>query len=131
MVYTNGSRFPLFSPPLRKFGIRGTVTLNGAYQVQPSGSGSYASIKLYSDGGLIGSDTLLAQYQFDDINPSGVSVYWAGLAISYTETPTLTLKYYTLTGPLGSAPWNHGLFRELNQSIIGTKDSGDAYVPGS
>ena len=107
------------------------VTLSGAYQVQPSGSGSYATASLYSDGGLLGSDTLLAQYQFNDINPSGVSVYWAGLAISYTDTLTLTLSNNTLTGPLGSAPWNDGLFQELNQSIIGNFSSGDSYVPGS
>ena len=107
------------------------VTLNGAYQVQPSGSGSYADVKLYADGGLIGSDTLLAEYQFNDLNPPNVSVYWVGLAITYSQTVTLTLSNYTLTGPLGSANWDQGLFQELNQSVIGTLDSGDAYVPGS
>ncbi len=71
------------------------------------------------------------QYQFNDINPANTTVYWVGLAISYSETVTMTLNGSTLTGPLGSAPWNDGLFQELNQSIIGTKESGDAYVPGS
>ncbi|MCL5945301.1 MAG: hypothetical protein M1472_00415 [Planctomycetes bacterium] len=108
-----------------------TVTLNGAYQAQTSGSGSYATVSLYSDGGLLGSDTLLAQYQFNDINPPGTTVYWVGLAINYSEIITLTLNDYTLTGPLGSANWDQGLFQELNQSIIGKLDSGDSYVPGS
>ncbi len=108
-----------------------SVTLNGAYEILPSGSGTYASVKFYSDGGLAGSDTLLAEYQFNDINPAAPSVYWVGLAISYSETLTLTLSNYTLTGPLGSAPWDQGLFQQLNQSVIGTLDSGDAYVPGA
>ena len=35
-----------------------------------------------------------------------------------------------LIAPRGSARWNDGLFQELNQSMIGKLDSGDAYVPG-
>ncbi len=108
-----------------------TATLTGAYQVQAAGSGSYATVSLYSDGGALGSDTLMAQYQFNDINPANTTVYWVGLAISYSETVTMTLNGSTLTGPLGSAPWNDGLFQQLNQSFIGILDSGDAYVPGS
>ena len=54
-----------------------------------------------------------------------------GLAISYSETVAMTLNGFTLAGQLRSAQWDYGLLKELNQSIIGTKDSGDAYVPGS
>ena len=108
-----------------------TATLTGAYQVQAAGSGSYAAVSLYSDGGALGSDILMAQYQFNDINPANTTVYWVGLAISYSETVTMTLNGSTLSGPLGSAPWNDGLFRELNQAITGKLDSGDSYVPGS
>ena len=62
-----------------------------------------------------------------------VSQLTAGVNFSYNASydDTLALSDYTLTGPLGSAPWNDGLFQELNQSIIGILDSGDAYVPGS
>ena len=126
-VYTPPS--PTISAPNAQNQV--TVALNGAYQVQAAGIGSYATVSLYSDGGVLGSDTLMAQYQFNDINPSNTTVYWVGLAVSYSETVTLTLNNYTLTGPLGSAPWNDGLFQELNQSIIGKLDSGDSYVPGS
>ena len=76
-------------------------------------------------------DRAPAQYQFNDINPANTPVYWVGLAISYSETVTITLNGSTLTGPLGSAPWNDGLFQELNQAITGKLDSGDSYVPGS
>ena len=106
-----------------------TVTLDGAYQVQPSGSGTYATVSLYS--GVVGSDTELAQTLYNDINPAGTAVYWTGLAISYIDTVTLALSNNNLTGPLGSAPWNDGLFQQLEQSIIGKLDSGDSYVPGS
>ncbi|MGC9261233.1 MAG: hypothetical protein ACP5I8_14305 [Phycisphaerae bacterium] len=106
-----------------------TATLTGAYQVQAAGSGTYATVTLYS--GVVGSDTELAQNLYNDITPANTTVYWVGLAISYTDTVTLTLSNDTLTGPLGSAPWNDGLFQELNQSIIGKLDSGDSYVPGS
>ncbi len=99
--------------------------------VQAAGSGSYATVSLYSDGGLIGSDTLLAQSSWSDSSPPGVSVFWVGLALPYTDTEPLTLNNYTITGPLGSAPWNDGLFQELNQASLGTLDSGDGYVPGS
>ena len=54
-----------------------------------------------------------------------------GLAISYSETVAMTLNGFTLAGQLRSAQWDYGLLKELNQSIIGTKNSGDAYVPGS
>ena len=68
---------------------------------------------------------------YNDITPANTTVYWVGLAISYSETVTMTLNGSTLTGPLGSAPWNDGLFQELNQAITGKLDSGDSYVPGS
>ncbi len=99
--------------------------------VQAAGSGSYATVSLYADGGLLGSDTLLAQVLYNDITPSNVAVFWVGLALSYTDTETLTLNNYTVTGPLGAAPWNDGLFQELNHVSLGTLDSGDGYVPGS
>lgn len=72
-----------------------------------------------------------AQNRYNDINPAGTSVYWVGLAINYLEAATLTLSDCTLTDPLGSGPWNDGLFQKLNQRMIGKPDSGDAYVPGS
>jgi len=43
------------------------------------------TVSLYSDGGALGSDTLMAQYQFNDINPANTTVYWVGLAISYSQ----------------------------------------------
>ena len=127
---------PVYTPPAPTVSAPNaqnqvTATLTGAYQVQAAGSGTYASVTLYSDGGVLGSDTELAQYQFNDINPANTTVYWVGLAISYSETATMTLNGSTLTGPLGSAPWNDGLFQELNQAITGKLDSGDSYVPGS
>ena len=105
------------------------VALGGAYQVQPSGSGSYATVTLYSS--VVGSGTELAQNLYNDVTPANTAVYWTGLAISYTDTVTLTLSNNTLTGPLGSAPWNDGLFQQLEPSTIGKLDSGDGYVPGS
>ena len=108
-----------------------TATLTGAYEVQAAGSGSYATASLYSDGGALGSDTLMAQYQFNDINPANTTVYWVGLAISYSETVSMTLSGSAPSGPLGSAPWNDGLFQEPNQAITRKLDSGDSYVPGS
>ena len=133
---STGLDVPVYSPPAPTVSAPNaqnqvTATLTGAYQVQAAGSGSYATVSLYSDGGALGSDTLMAQYQFNDINPANTTVYWVGLAISYSETVTMTLNGSTLTGPLGSAPWNDGLFQELNQAITGKLDSGDSYVPGS
>ena len=80
---------------------------------------------------LFGKTLRAAQDLYNDVNLAGTSDYWVGLAINYLEAATLTLSDCTLTDPLGSGPWNDGLFQELNQSIIGKLDYGDTYVPGS
>ena len=113
----------------------GSAQAAAANAADPAGTSGWnapvSEQNAYSDGGVVGSDTLMAQYQFNDITPANTAVYWVGLAITYSQTVTLTLSNYTLTGPLGSANWDQGLFQELNQSVIGKLDSGDAYVPGS
>ena len=106
-----------------------TATLDGAFQVVAAGSGSYATISLYGDGGLLGSDTLLAQLLYNDVTPVGVSDYWVGLAIPYTFTVTLNYDGINLSTNLGSIPASEGMYQALSQPILGTLDSADGYIP--